>query len=152
MLTVVQRVNEASVEIDGKPYAAINKGLLVFLGIQKGDTDRESEYLAKKIVGLRIFPDAEDKMNLSVRDVEGGILLISQFTLCTDKNKSGNRPSFFYAEVPEKASKIFDGFIGMTKDYYIEERVKSGVFAAMMKIKLINDGPVTIILERENGR
>ncbi|MBN1632540.1 MAG: D-tyrosyl-tRNA(Tyr) deacylase [Ignavibacteria bacterium] len=151
MLAVVQRVNEASVKIENKPYSSIKRGLLVFLGIQKGDTNKESEYLSKKIVDLRIFPDEEDKMNLSVRDVKGEIMLISQFTLCTDKNKSGNRPSFFYAEVPEKASKIFDDFITMTKDYYIPERIKSGVFAAMMKIKLLNDGPVTIILERENG-
>jgi D-tyrosyl-tRNA(Tyr) deacylase len=152
MLAVVQRVNDASVEIEGKPYSSINKGLLVFLGIQKGDTEKESEYLSKKIVDLRIFPDDEDKMNMTVRDVEGEIMIISQFTLCTDKNKSGNRPSFFYAEVPEKASKIFEDFIVMTKDYYISERVKSGVFAAMMKIKLTNDGPVTIILERENEK
>jgi D-tyrosyl-tRNA(Tyr) deacylase len=150
MKAVVQRVNEASVEIDGKIYSSIKRGVLVFLGIEKGDSEKECEYLSKKIVDLRIFPDEEDKMNLSLRDIEGEILLISQFTLCTDKNKSGNRPSFFYAEIPEKALPLFDVFVKMTENYYIKENVKCGIFAAMMKINLINDGPVTIILERDN--
>ena len=152
MKAVVQRVNEASVEINGKIYSFINRGLLVFLGIEKGDTEKESDYLSKKIVDLRIFPDPEDKMNFSVRDIEGEILLISQFTLCTDRNKSGNRPSFYFAEIPEKASPMFDSFVDMTGNYYIKGKVKTGIFAAMMKIKLINDGPVTIILERENEK
>ena len=91
-------------------------------------------------------------MNLSVRDIEGEILLISQFTLCTDRNKSGNRPSFYFAEIPEKASPMFDSFVDMTGNYYSKEKVKTGIFAAMMKIKLINDGPVTIILKRENEK
>lgn len=152
MKAVVQRVAEANVDIDGRIYSSIRRGLLVLLGIEKGDTEKESEYLSKKIVDLRIFPDKEDKMNLSVRDIEGEILLISQFTLCTDRNKSGNRPSFFFAEEPEKASKMFQDFIEITGRYYNIEKVKSGIFAAMMKITLINDGPVTIILERNNEK
>jgi len=149
MKAVVQRVSEASVEIGGKMHSSISGGLLVLLGISKGDGIKEAEYLSRKIIDLRIFPDEEDRMNLSVRDVGGEILLISQFTLCNDRNKSGNRPSFTLAEEPQKAMELFDKFCSMTGEYYAIEKVKTGVFAAMMKVRLINEGPVTIILERQ---
>ncbi|MCX7834112.1 MAG: D-aminoacyl-tRNA deacylase [Ignavibacteria bacterium] len=149
MIIVVQRVEKASVEINGEVYSRIGKGLLVFLGIEKGDSEKELDYLSKKIIDLRIFNDENDKMNLCVRDVGGDVLIISQFTLCTDDQKSGNRPSFFNAEVGEQAEYLYKKFIEKTKCYYEDDRVKSGIFAAMMKIELINDGPVTIILRKK---
>ncbi len=149
MIIVVQRVDKASVEIAGNIYSKIEKGLLVFLGIEKGDGEKELDYLSKKVVDLRIFSDENNKMNLSVKDIDGEILIISQFTLCTDNQKSGNRPSFFNAEVGDRAESLYQLFIDKTKNYYKSSKVKSGQFAEMMKIELINDGPVTIILKKK---
>ena len=148
MIAVVQRVSEASVTIEDKVYSEISKGFLVLLGIKKGDSETAVQTLAKKVIDLRIFPDDNSKMNLSLRDVCGEVLVISQFTLCTDNEKSGNRPSFVFAEEPKKASMLYDKFIDEMKNYYEKEKVFEGVFAAYMKINLENDGPVTIILEK----
>jgi len=147
MKTVIQRVSFASVEIEGDVYSKISKGLLIFLGVEKGDDEIKADFLAKKIIDLRIFPDENEKMNLSVRQIDGELLIISQFTLCTIE-KSGNRPSFFNAEIPERAEKLYMYFIEKLKEYYTTENIFSGKFAAIMKINLTNDGPVTIILER----
>ena len=148
MIAVIQRVSEASVIIEDKIHNKISKGFLVLLGIKKGDTVATLKTLAKKVIDLRIFPDENDKMNLSLKDVDGEVLVISQFTLCSDNEKSGNRPSFIFAEEPEKASALYDKFIDELREYYKSDKVFGGVFAAYMKIKLENDGPVTIILER----
>ena len=148
MISVVQRVSEASVIIEDKIHNKISKGFLVLLGIKKRDTVATLKTLAKKVIDLRIFPDENDKMNLNLKDIDGEVLVISQFTLCSDNEKSGNRPSFIFAEEPEKASALYDKFIDELREYYKSDKVFGGVFAAYMKIKLENDGPVTIILER----
>jgi D-tyrosyl-tRNA(Tyr) deacylase len=149
MIAVIQRVLNSNVVIDGKVYSEINKGLLVLLGVKKGDTKETGKHLAAKILDLRIFEDENGKMNLSVKDVQGEILVISQFTLCTDKNKSGNRPSFTFAEESHKANEMYQYFVNELKQNYDTEKIKTGVFAADMKVNLTNDGPVTIILEKE---
>jgi D-tyrosyl-tRNA(Tyr) deacylase len=148
MTGVVQRVKSASVSIDGEVYSKIGSGLLVLLGVCRDDTYGDSKLFARKIIDLRIFSDENDKMNLSVRDILGEILVISQFTLCADKGKSGNRPSFINAELPDKAIALYEGFVSEMRDYYVTDKIKTGVFAAKMEVGLINDGPVTIILER----
>ena len=148
MIAVVQRVSEASVIIDDKIHNKIRRGFLVLLGIKKGDTITSLKTLAKKVIDLRIFPDENEKMNLSLKDVDGEVLVVSQFTLCSDNDKSGNRPSFIFAEEPDKASVLYYKFINELKEHYKSNKVFGGVFAAYMKIKLENDGPVTIILER----
>jgi D-aminoacyl-tRNA deacylase len=148
MIAVIQRVLKSGVEIEGKTISSISRGLLVFLGVKKGDTESNADVLAKKTANLRIFSDTEDKMNLSVKDIEGEVLVISQFTLCTDNNKSGNRPSFTFAEIPERANELYEYFIKKLKEEYSNNKVYSGVFAAEMKIDILNDGPVTIILEK----
>ncbi len=147
MITVIQRVAEAGVFIDKEVHSKIGKGLLILLGIKKGDTEANIKYLVKKIIDLRIFPDENHKMNLSIREVEGEVMIISQFTLCADNGKSGNRPSFTQAELPEMANALYEIFIQESKLYYFPDKIKSGVFAAHMKINSVNDGPVTIILE-----
>lgn len=148
MIAVVQRVKKAGVNIDGEIYSNIGSGLLILLGVCKDDKDEYAEYIAKKIADLRIFSDDEGKMNLSVKDINGEILVISQFTLCNDKSKSGNRPSFMKAEHPERAEKIYCKVVEELGNYYHKEKIKTGVFAASMEIDLINDGPVSIILEK----
>ncbi len=148
MIAVVQRVLQCSVTIDGNVHSEIGKGLLVFLGVKIDDKEEQVKFLSKKIADLRIFSDKEDKMNLCVRDIEGEIMVISQFTLCTDNTKSGNRPSFTMAEKPERANELYEMMITELKKLYDSENIKSGVFAADMKIGLVNDGPVTIILEK----
>lgn len=149
MKVVIQRVNEASVTVNGELISSIKKGFLVLVGIQKGDSEKEVEYLANKTCELRIFNDNDDKMNLNLTDINGEILVISQFTLISDGKKSGNRPSFIFAEEPEKANKLYEYFLKICKDKIGLNKVKSGIFAAYMKVKLENDGPVTIILEKK---
>ncbi|HRE41059.1 MAG TPA: D-aminoacyl-tRNA deacylase [Ignavibacteria bacterium] len=148
MKAVIQRVLKSSVEIQGKIYSEIGSGLLVFLGIVKGDTDKNLRELTDKIINLRIFEDENGKMNLNIKEIQGEIMIISQFTLCTDNNKSGNRPSFTNAENPEVAEKLYEDFIDYVSEKYEKLKIKSGKFAANMKVSLINDGPVTIIIER----
>jgi D-aminoacyl-tRNA deacylase len=148
MIAVVQRVQSSSVEVDGKLVSKISSGLLVLLGVKKGDGESNAEFLARKVANLRVFSDEKDKMNLSVKDINGEILVISQFTLCTDNGKSGNRPSFIFAEEPEKANMLYEYFIEKLREEYQKDKIFSGIFSAYMKINIINDGPVTILLEK----
>lgn len=147
MKAVIQRVLGADVKVDGKVTGAIDKGLLVLLGVMEGDTEKEASVMASKIAKLRIFEDSDEKMNLSVLDVEGSVLSVSQFTLCADVKK-GNRPSFTPSAKPDEANRLYEKF----NDFLASEGVKAvekGVFGADMKVSLINDGPVTIILDTD---
>jgi len=144
MRIVLQRVKEASVLVDNKTVSHIRQGLCLLVGIEKGDTPDDAAFLAKKITELRIFSDEEGKMNLSVKDVSGEILAVSQFTLAGSLRK-GRRPSFDNAELPEKANIIFDRFVDFIQNEEI--RVGTGIFAALMEVHLVNDGPVTFILD-----
>jgi D-tyrosyl-tRNA(Tyr) deacylase len=144
MRAVVQRVAEARVRIAGEVVGDIGRGLLVLLGVTQADTPDNARWLADKIVGLRIFADAEDKMNLSVADVQGGVLVVSQFTLYGDCAK-GRRPSFVDAAPPEIAIPLYEKFIDGVKAQGIP--VATGRFGAMMRVELVNDGPVTLIID-----
>lgn len=148
MIAVIQRCISASVEIEGKIHNEIGNGLLVLLGIKKGDNESNTHKLSQKILDLRIFDDDKGVMNLSVKDIKGELLIISQFTLCADNGKSGNRPSYINAEVPEKSDPMYQYFLKYTRENYADDKVKDGVFGADMQVKLINDGPVTIILDK----
>jgi D-tyrosyl-tRNA(Tyr) deacylase len=143
MKVVLQRVRHASVEVEKKITGEIERGVCLLVGIEKGDSEEDAQYLAKKIVELRIFPDDEGKMNLSLTEVHGEVLAVSQFTLAGSVRK-GRRPSFDKAEAPERAKELFDGFISLIGQRGI--KVETGVFSAQMDVHLINDGPVTFIL------
>lgn len=145
MKALLQRVSSARVIADGKDVSSIQKGILVFLGVEKEDSRKEIEYISRKIVQIRIFEDSAGKMNLSVRDVGGELLVVSQFTLAADLSR-GNRPSFENAESPERAEPLYRDFIREIAKEGIP--VKEGVFGAMMKVELVNDGPVTFMLEK----
>jgi len=147
VILVIQRVKSAYVEVEGKVVSQIGKGLLVLVAVKEDDTEREVEWCADKVSVIRIFGDEEAKMNLSVNDVGGEILAVSQFTLCGELKK-GTRPSFSNAAKAEKAKPLFEFFVNKIKENGIP--VKSGVFQTMMDVGLINDGPVTIILEKKN--
>ncbi len=144
MRTVIQRVKNAKVEVDGSITGAIKAGLLVYLGVGRDDTKEDADWLANKISGLRIFEDSEEKMNLSVADIHGGVLVISQFTLFADARK-GKRPSYGAAADPEKAEALYEYFISVVRQYIPD--TASGVFAAKMEVSYINMGPVTILLD-----
>ena len=144
MRAVIQRVNNASVEVDGKTVGEIGKGLLVFLGVGDGDTDRDLNYIADKTAGLRIFSDDDDKMNLSVTDINGEILVVSQFTLYGDCRK-GRRPNFTSSMEPVTAEKMYEDFIKTIESKGI--KTAHGVFGADMQVSISNDGPVTILLD-----
>ena len=147
MRAIVQRVSEASVEIKSENYSAkIEKGLLILLGIKTGDTIDDVIFVADKCCNLRIFEDDEHKMNISVRDIDGKALVISQFTLYGETAK-GNRPSFIEAAKPEESIPLYNKFIERMKENLGEQKVKCGIFGAMMDVSLINSGPVTIIVE-----
>jgi D-aminoacyl-tRNA deacylase len=146
MRAVVQRVKEARVEIEGKVVGEISKGLLVFLGVGEKDTEKECEHMANKIIILRIFPDADDLMNLSIMDIKGEVLVVSQFTLWGDCRK-GRRPSFIEAARPEKANMLYEHFISIVKGMGL--KVATGKFQEMMDVHLVNDGPVTILIDSD---
>lgn len=146
MKIVVQRVKNASVEVEGKTVGKIEKGFLVLLGVTHSDTKKEADYLAKKLCKLRVFTDENDKMNLSLKDVGGKLLIVSQFTLYADCS-GGNRPSFIEAARPEQAEELYEYFCKECKEKY-DINVEKGIFGADMKVNLLNDGPVTIIIER----
>ena len=144
MRAVIQRVKSASVTVEGKVVSEIRKGLLVFLGVAQEDTPADVDYMASKIANLRIFEDDEGRMNLSILDVGGEALVVSQFTLYGDCRK-GRRPSFIHAARPEKADPLYQAF--MDEISRLGVPVKAGIFQAMMDIELINDGPVTMMLD-----
>ena len=142
---MVQRVTNAKVEVEEKIAGKIDKGFMVLVGVGIGDTKEQADFLAKKLCNLRVFEDENEKMNLSIKDIGGKILAISQFTLYADCNH-GNRPSFINAEKPEQAKALYEYFMEKCRAEGIE--VEEGVFGAYMKVSLLNDGPVTIILEK----
>ena len=144
MRAVVQRVSRAQVNIDGEVVGKIGAGLLVLLGVSKTDTRADADYLAQKIIGLRIFDDENSKMNLSVADTHGAILAVSQFTLYGDVGK-GKRPSFDQAAPPPIANELYEYFVQKLRDTGVS--CETGLFQAMMKVELVNDGPVTILLD-----
>lgn len=144
MRVVVQRVINASVEVDGQICGSIKKGLLVFIGIGDGDSENDCKRLADKIINLRIFSDENDKINLSLKDVNGELLIVSQFTLYADCKK-GNRPNFTQAAKADIANALYEFFVDYCKN--LVPVVETGIFGADMKVKLLNDGPFTIVLE-----
>lgn len=145
MRLVIQRVSEASVTIDGSVHGTIGKGLLVLIGVESADTQEDVDWLVQKTVNMRIFPDDEGKMNLSLTDIAGELLVISQFTLHAS-TKKGNRPSFIQAARPETAIPLYESFIAGCSLSGIS-KVQTGIFGADMKVSLVNDGPVTIIID-----
>ena len=144
MLALIQRVSSASVQINTETVGQIKKGLLVFLGIEKGDGEGEADKLLNKVMSYRVFFDEEEKMNLSVRDIKGGLLIISQFTLAADTNR-GLRPSFSSALPPEEAEQLYQYFLNQAQSQH--DQIACGKFGADMQVSLINDGPVTFLLK-----
>ena len=148
MRAVVQRVSRAEVRVDGAVTGRVGRGLAVLLGVGRDDTERDVDYVLDKIVGLRIFGDAEGKMNLSLEQVGGGLLVVSQFTLYGDTRK-GRRPSFVDAAAPERANELYERFVAAARARGLA--VGTGVFQAMMEVELVNDGPVTLVVTSERS-
>lgn len=145
MRLLIQRVSKASVKVEGECVGKINKGFLVFLGITHGDTKENVDYLVNKLYNLRVFEDENEKMNLSIKDINGEILIVSQFTLYADTSH-GNRPSFINAAKPDEANELYEYFIEKAKQTGL--KIEAGIFGTDMKVELLNDGPVTILLEK----
>jgi D-tyrosyl-tRNA(Tyr) deacylase len=146
MKVVIQRVSEASVKVDGKILGSVKQGLLILLGIGHEDDQTDIDYLVNKIINMRIFSDEEGKMNLSLKDIHGEMLIISQFTLHAS-TKKGNRPSFINAAKPEIAFQLYKDFINASKNALGKYQIATGEFGADMKVSLVNDGPVTIMMD-----
>ena len=147
MIALLQRVSYAEVTVKNQIIGEIDQGLLIFIGVFNHDTEKDVQFLVDKISGFRIFNDENDKMNLSVQDTKGSVLVVSQFTLCADWKK-GRRPSFIHAATPEKGEQLYNEFI-----YHLSQKglhVESGSFGAMMDVKLTNDGPATFVLDTNN--
>lgn len=147
MKAVIQRVLKSSVSVDGKIVGSSDKGYMILVGVTRGDTEKHADLLAKKTAALRVFEDDAGKMNLSVLDIDGDILAISQFTLCADCKK-GNRPSFTPSEEPVRANELYELYCQKLSEYGVK-RVEKGIFGADMKVELINDGPVTICFDTD---
>jgi D-aminoacyl-tRNA deacylase len=146
MRAVVQRVSSGRLTVGGAEHARIGRGFVVLVGIKRGDTKNDAEFLAAKCAGLRVFEDDQGKMNISIQDIGGSILAVSQFTLYADAQK-GNRPSFALACRPEDAEPLYDHFVNRLQERLGRERVQTGIFGAMMEVTIVNDGPVTIVIE-----
>ncbi len=146
MRAVIQRVSRATVTVDGEIVGEIGKGILLLLGIAEDDSEKEAAYLLEKTINLRIFEDADGKMNLSLLDTKGELMVVSQFTLYGDARK-GRRPSFVRAAAPDEANRIYEFYVGEARKQI--EKVETGRFQAMMDVELVNDGPVTILLDSE---
>lgn len=146
MKVVIQRVTSANVSVAGQEISAIGKGFVVLVGVKQGDTKEEADYLVRKVINMRIFEDAEGKMNLNIQQVGGEILSVSQFTLLAN-TKKGNRPSFTEAETPDRANELYEYFNAQIEQEGI--KVARGKFAAEMAVSLVNDGPVTIVIDTE---
>ena len=146
MKAVIQRVSHASVDVDGKTVGSCERGYLILLGVAEGDTEAEAEMLCRKILQLRIFPDEAGKMNRSIKDIDGEMLVISQFTLLANY-RHGNRPDFLESAKPEEANRLYEYFKKLTSAEL--RRVESGIFGAHMQVSLLNDGPVTIVMDSD---
>lgn len=144
MRAVVQRVSRAKVSVDGETTGEIGNGILLLLGVSQSDEEKNANYILEKVINLRIFDDAEGKMNLSLLDVKGDLLVVSQFTLYGDSRK-GRRPSYIEAAAPERANALYEYFVGEARKHL--SKVETGRFQAMMEVELVNDGPVTILLD-----
>ncbi len=149
MIALVQRVAEARVSVQGESVGAIGRGVLALVGVERGDSEREAQCLAERMLGYRIFPDAEGKMNRSLADIAGGLLLVPQFTLAAD-TKSGRRPGFSTAAAPDEGRRLFEFFVQTCRERHAE--VATGRFGADMQVSLVNDGPVTFWLQVSPGK
>lgn len=147
MKAVIQRVLNSSVSVDGETVGSSGKGYMILVGVVKGDTEKHADLLARKTASLRVFEDENGKMNLSILDIGGDVLAISQFTLCADCKK-GNRPSFTPSEEPQRAKELYEVYCAKLKEYGVKN-VEQGVFGADMKVSLVNDGPVTICFDTD---
>ena len=147
MIAVIQRCSRGKVTVSEKVVGEIDNGLVILLGVQKGDTEKDADFLVNKICGLRIFNDENDKMNLSIKDVNGSALVISQFTLCGN-TKKGRRPSFVNAALPDDGNRLYEYFMSEMQKGGVP--IESGEFGAMMDVELVNDGPVTFVLNSKD--
>jgi D-aminoacyl-tRNA deacylase len=150
MKALIQRVRRCSVTIGGVEHSSIGRGMLILLGVKQDDKGEDSSYLAERCAALRIFEDPQGKMNLSVRDVAGAAMIVSQFTLYGDTTR-GNRPSYSAAAPPELAERLYESFVSHLRSLLGDEKVATGVFRAMMDVELVNDGPVTVMVESKSA-